>query len=322
MDITVKNQPILMDESSFESLKLENAAANGRPAPQAGTGKAISLHLLGDVIPYAFSFALLVAISWPMLTWWYWEYTRPESYYSHAPLIPIMCGFMLWHRLPLLKAVEKKAYWPAIFLLVPSLALLVLSVKEDMRAVQSTAFLITIWSSVLLALGPRFFKAAWFQLFFLILMAPLPAPLLNDSTLHFQMWSTMFAAKILSVTGFSNTQIGNVIHIDNYTMDVDVPCSGFKTLLALVTFNAFLANMLDGSFGRRLALFILCLPLALLINGVRIALIGMVGECIGFQAAHVFHDYSGLLTLTLGFMLLFTIARTLGCRKFAGLDIF
>jgi exosortase len=233
-----------------------------------------------------------------------------------------MAAFMLWTRRHQLKQVEKKSFFPALIILLPALALLVISIKGEMRAVQSAAFLLTLWSGILFALGKSFFKAAWFPLLFLALMAPLPAPLLNDSTLHLQMWSTSLASRILDLVGFGNTRYGNIIHIDNYTMNVDVPCSGFKTLLALMTFNAFLAAMLNGSIYRRLLLFFICAPLALLINGVRIALIGVVGECIGGQTAHVFHDYSGIITLTLGFTLLFSRARTLGCRKFAGWDIF
>ena len=301
----------------------ENAGTpNGALVPLNSHRHSSSIRIVIDLAPYVMCAVLLAGISWPMLTWWTWEFTRTESYYAHAPLIPLMSGFMLWTRRDQLKLTEKRAFFPALFFLLPSLALLVISIKGDMRAVQSAAFLCTIWSSVLLTLGKSFFKAAWFPLLFLVLMAPLPAPLLNDSTLHLQMWSTSFASRILDVTGFSNTRYGNIIHIDNYTMNVDVPCSGFKTLLALMTFNAFLANMLDGNIYRRIILFLVCAPLALLINGVRIALIGIVGECISTQAAHVFHDYSGIITLVLGFILLFTIARTLGCRKFAGWDIF
>jgi exosortase len=308
-----------------EPLSLEETSANGRtksisrfgPATDSNNRRSATTTppWLADTLPFALAAILLAMVSWPMISWWIWEFTRPESYYAHSPLIPLMSGFMLWYRRDQLLATVKKSFLPALILLIPALVLLVISIKGEMRAVESASFLLVIWSSVLLALGSKFFKAAWFPLLFLALMAPLPAPLLNDSTLHLQMWSTDLASKILGFTGFPNTQIGNIIHIDNYTLDVDVPCSGFKTLLALLTFNAFLANVLDGALYRRIFLFILCSPLALLINGVRIALIGMVGECIGSNAAHVFHDYSGIITLILGF-------TTLGCRKFAGWDIF
>jgi exosortase len=315
-------QPASTKKTTKQVFAAGNAGMSNDPSGESvGLVRRI-FELLPDVFPYVLAAAFLLFTTWPMLTWWYWEFTRPESYYAHGPLVPFMAAFMLWHQRTRLKAVEKKPFWPALLLLAPMLVLLVVSVKEEMRSVESLSFLGTVWASTLLVLGTKFFKAASFPLLFLILMAPLPAPLLNDSTLHLQMWSTDLASKILAVTGFGNTQIGNVIHIDNYTLFVDVPCSGFKTLLALLTFNAFLAFMLDGPLIRRLLLFLICSPLALLINGVRIALIGMVGECISSEAAHVFHDYSGIITLVLGFILLFTIARTLRCRKFAGWDIF
>ncbi len=55
-------------------------------------------------------------------------------------------------------------------------------------------------------------------------------------------------------------------------------------------------------------------PLALLINGLRIALIGVVGNQWGPEAGHKFHDYSGYITLVLCFFVLFKIARGLGWK--------
>jgi exosortase len=320
MHTTIENRAIPLDGTPQKQVQGERELSDRRVL--AGLPKGTSRIDLLDFIPFIVAACLLGYIAWPMLTWWYWEYTMPESYYAHAPLIPLMVAFMLWHRREHLSAVVKAPSFPMVLILVPSVVLLIVAVKGNMRAVESFMFLATLLSATILTLGARFFKVAWFPLLFLFLMSPLPAPLLNDSTLHLQMWSTELASKILAVSGFGNTQLGNVIHIDNFTLDVDVPCSGFKTLLALLTFNGFLAYMLDGPLIRRILLFIICSPLALLINGVRIALIGVVGECISTQAAHVFHDYSGIITLVLGFIILFSIAKALGCRKFAGWDIF
>ncbi|MCW3061951.1 MAG: hypothetical protein JWQ02_3772, partial [Capsulimonas sp.] len=46
------------------------------------------------------------------------------------------------------------------------------------------------------------------------------------------------------------------------------------------------------------------------------------GECISADAAHTFLDWSGMITLVLGFIVLFSLAKVLGCRKFAGWPIF
>lgn len=272
--------------------------------------------------PFAAAAALLAALAWPVLRFWNYEYTKPESYYGHAPLIPLIVGLMLWHRRDVLRAVPKAPAVGALALLLPALALLVFAIKTQAEALESTGLLLTLGSSVWLALGTRFVRAAAFPLLFLWLMAPLPGPVLNDSTLHVQMLSTVFADKLLHLMTFGTTLVGNVITMENYSLFVDVPCSGFKLLLALLTFSAAFAYLVDGKPARRLLLFAFSLPLSLLVNSVRIALIGVVGECIGASAAHVFHDWSGLITLVLGFIALFGLAKGLGCRTFAGWAIF
>ena len=127
---------------------------------------------------------------------------------------------------------------------------------------------------------------------------------------------------MLHLMTFSTHLVGNVIHMENYSLFVDVPCSGFKLLLAMLTFSAAFAYLVDGAAPAAMALFLFSLPLSLLVNSVRIALIGVVGECIGPDAAHVFHDWSGLITLVLGFTALFALAKGFGCRTFAGWAIF
>jgi exosortase len=136
------------------------------------------------------------------------------------------------------------------------------------------------------------------------------------------MLSTQLANSLLHLLTFSTTLHGNVIRMENFDLFVDVPCSGFKLLLALLTFNAAFAFLVDGTVWKRLCLFLVAAPLALAVNVVRVTLIGIVGDCIGPAAAHVFHDWSGVITLILGFAALFTLAKVSGCRTFAGWAIF
>jgi exosortase len=273
-------------------------------------------------LPFALAGVLLAVLAWPMLRWWWWEWTMPESYYAHAPLIPVLIGLMLWHRRVALRATPVAACPAALLVLVPALALFVLAVKMEMEAIESLAFILTVWSGLWLALGTRWMRAAAFPLGFLALMAPLPGPVLNDCTLRLQMLSTALANQILHALTFPTTLHGNVIQLENYNLFIDVPCSGFKLLLSLLTFNAAFAYLVDGRPARRYALFLFAAPLALVVNSVRVALIGIVGDCVGPAAAHVFHDWSGVITLILGFVALFALAKGLGCRKFAGWDIF
>jgi len=98
--------------------------------------------------------------------------------------------------------------------------------------------------------------------------------------------------------------------------------AGFKVLLALLTFSSAFAYLTDTTLGRRWTLFLVSLPLSILVNSIRIAMIGIAGECLGASAAHSFHDYSGMISLVLCAVFLFSIAKVLKCKTFAGQPIF
>lgn len=297
------------------------------PAPAVGPARSpfrLDLSKLDwrTILPYLAAAGVLLALVWPTLAWWGYEYSKPESYYAHAPAIPFIVLLMLWYHRESLAATPKRAAPEALIVLLPAVALHVIARGIKTEALESMSFLAIIWSSVWLALGPKFLRKAAGPLAFLILMAPLPGPLLNDSTLRIQMLSTVFANKLLHLVGFNTNLTGNVITMDNFSLSVDVPCSGFKLLLSYLTFSAAFAYLVDGPRWKRWAVFVFSVPLSLVVNAVRIALIGVVGECVSSPAAHVFHDWSGMLTLVLGFIALFSVAKVLGCRKFAGWDIF
>ncbi len=307
------------------------ATAYNPPGETSATGAATSAQRPAfswktldwpTLLPYLAATMLLVALAYPMLRDWYYQYVKPESYYAHAPIIPFIVALMFWHKREAVRAVPKAPCLSALAVLVPSLALFVFASKSYALALMSAAFLLIVWSGVWLALGTRFVRTFWVPLAFIMLMAPLPGPLLNDATLKLQMTSTVFANHILQALMFHTNLQGNVIQMDNFPLFVDVPCSGFKLLLSLLTFSAAFAYLVDGTKQKRFLLFLLSIPLALVINAVRIALIGVVGECVGDSAAHIFHDWSGIITLVLGFTGLFTVAKVFGCRTFAGWAIF
>jgi len=259
-----------------------------------------------------------------MLVWWKWEYTKPETYYGFAVFVPFLVGFMVWARRQAYAQTPVKTFLPALVPTTVFLGLLIVAVKQEMHAVMSSAFLLTLASAVWFLLGTRMLRGpAFFPLMYLWLMAPLPGPVLNDLTLGVQRFSTWGAAQLLKVIMLGAArQEGNLIHLEHYTLNVDVPCSGFKLLLTLLTFSSAFSYLTDTTLAKRWALFLISLPLSVLVNSIRIAMIGIVGEAFGTTAAVVFHDYSGLISLVLCAVFLFSIAKALQCKTFAGHPIF
>jgi exosortase/archaeosortase family protein len=73
--------------------------------------------------------------------------------------------------------------------------------------------------------------------------------------------------------------------------------------------------MIDAPFWKKAILCALTFPVAMVVNAVRVALIALVGESFGAHAADTFHDYSGLITVVLGFLTLIFIAQEMRCNR-------
>ena len=297
-------------------LKQPDPEKNALPSAAAQSWDALTLGLLSGAL------GLLLALSWPLPPHLWLEYTEFESYYAYGPAIPFIAGFLLWHRRDALRAAPRVPCPAALSLLLPAMGLLVWSSAQQMALVMSASFLLSFWAAVWLVLGTRWVRAAAFPLAFLIWMAPLPGPLMSDATYGSQHFCTQAASRLLGLLAFHPVIVGSVIQMDHFYLFVDVPCSGLKNLLSLMMISAAFAYLTDGLPARRFSLFLFSIPLAVAVNIIRLTLLGICGECLGSQAAHVFHDWDGLLSLVLGVSALFWFARRIGCRTFAGWPLF
>lgn len=271
----------------------------------------------------AVSAGALSLIAGSVLAGWVSAYLAPNSFYVYGPAIPLLVAVMLWHRRAVLWAVPKAPSYAALPPLLASLGVMLLGIKHEIIAVASLGLLCSVWSGVWLMLGGRFFRAAWFPLLFLAWMAPLPGPLLHEATFGSQQLSTELTDRFLHVLQFPTNLHGNVITLDSFSLFVEEPCSGFMLLLTLLVIASAFAWLADGGPPvRRLWLFALTLPLAIADNVFRLTLLAIVGDSFGARAEHVIHDPSGLAVVGLGLLLLFWIARRIGCRTFAGLPLF
>jgi len=183
--------------------------------------------LIGGMI-MAFT-ALLAYIGLPAIRFWYWEWTKPETYYGHAIFVPFIIAAILWVKRQEIVAAGITPNLTAGLGVAAGLGILVFAAKIQTEALLSLGLLMTLAFAAWTMLGTRVVRGPLlFPIIFAWLMAPLPGPLLNDATQGLQRFSTAGATALLKLTMFHPRQDGNLIHMDNYTLNVDVPCSGFK----------------------------------------------------------------------------------------------
>jgi exosortase len=257
-------------------------------------------------VALAFLYAPLWQACWK--EWW-----REESAYSHGILIPPLALLMAWHRRDELTRLVPRPALTGLVLVFLGLVLQLFARWAVSTMVSWASFLLVVTGGIAFVAG---WAVTWHLLppvLFLTFMVPMSAMLTQPFVFGAQMISTRVAMGFLRLMCFQAHQLGTIIQMENYTLQVALPCSGFKTLIALSAFAACFVYMLRGSLPKKLLLFGMATVLSLLVNGLRISLVGVTGELIGSAQATWVHDNGGLPVAALALGGLFLMARMLKC---------
>jgi exosortase len=165
---------------------------------------------------------------------------------------------------------------------------------------------------VLLLFGRKVFEVLAFPLLFLFLMVPLPQSLVNVIAFPLQLMAANAAVESLHVMGIPALLEGNIIHLAHSELFVAQACSGLRSLMALLTLGVVFAYFLQRGTLKRLIIVFSTIPIAIFVNAVRVALTGFLAHAYGEEAASgIIHDFQGLITFFLAFLVLLVEARLL-----------
>lgn len=238
-----------------------------------------------------------------------------DGYYSHGFLVPLISGYIVYKRWDKLKEIPAKPGWIAVVFLIPLLYVALVATSTPIDAVMSLAFVATLLVGTWLVAGIRWMLALTLPILYLAFALPVWTMAIEIYTNPLQRVSTDVAIQLLNLFGFETYRDSATnIFLNHFKLDVGVPCSGLRLILALTAFTLFFVLIANLKWWANVIMIGLILPLALLINGLRISLIGVVGELRGEEAGMAFHDYSGYITLLVCFFILFKIARWLGWK--------
>jgi exosortase len=258
----------------------------------------------------------LTACYWTLYValWQLWE--SPDGYYSHGYLVPFISAYIIYRWWPRLRTIPVKPGWIALGFIALHLFFIRAAFVADIPVLLSVGFILSILLGIWLVAGWRWMAALTLPVGYLIFAMPVWNYAIDSYTNPLQQLSTKVAFHILQLSGFGPIQEPGTttIYLNNFNLDVGVPCSGFKLMVAITAFTVFFVLISGLKWWANLVMFAVIVPLGLLINGLRVALIGMVGDWRGHDAGMQFHDYSGYITLIVCFFILFKIARGLGWK--------
>jgi len=269
---------------------------------------------------YAIIIVLLVLLAYPIMVWLIKSWLS-NPYYSHGFLIPILSALLAWRQWRQFRAEPRQgSTWPGLVLTVASMATTLWALRWQNYVVASLA-LIGLLTGILLFLEgwPRL-KHWLFPLLFLALAVPLPFVDLASPWL--ESFTAQTAAALARLTGIQVIQQGGEIMLPNTTIVVGAPCSGLRSLVAMITVAVAWIYLVEGKWQAKAILLIAVVPLVALSNVLRVAILLVVAVTFGEDAAlSYYHDWSSpiLFMMALGLMLL--LGKLLGCSQIRD-DIF
>ena len=258
-------------------------------------------------------FTLQSQLSWRFLEDW-----------GHAFFVPVIAGYLVWQRREQILAARPRVFWPGIIpVLTGILGYYTLSIGPiiGVHMGQGLFVVLTLWGGCLLLLGPEVTRWLMLPIAYLLFMITVSEAIMLRITWPLQLLASEGAYVLLGlvgmVFGFSVSVDGNILNVVSsdgvmHALNVAEACSGMRMVVAFVALAAAIALLASREWWQRLALLMLSVPVALLMNIIRVAVLGLATLGNSDLAQGQAHTLIGTLLLIPGLALFLGIVWVLG----------
>ncbi len=231
---------------------------------------------------------------------------------SYGMLVPLVSGYLVWRVWPVLRRTPTKPDARAFPLVAGALLLAALGVSAALPSVARLSMPLLLLAGVWYLAGARWLRLLAFPLGFLVFMLPLPAQLQALLTPGLQQMAVWLGERLLRLAGHAASSRGNTIWLDGQPLNVAEACSGLRYIFPLLGVGVLYAGLFETVAWKRVVNVLAAAPIAILMNGARIAGAGMMMARFGEQAVTgVYHAAEGYIVLTGAFGLHFLFGRWL-----------
>ncbi|MGD0499036.1 MAG: exosortase/archaeosortase family protein [Bryobacteraceae bacterium] len=223
---------------------------------------------------------------------------------SHGFFVPVVAGLIAWQRRAELAAVEARPDWRGLAVVVWGALQLWIGALAVELFLTRTAFVITLIGVVWLLGGKQVLRKLAFPLFLCFFMVPIPAVVYNSITFPLQLLASRLAENALTLFAVPVLREGNVLILPNTELSVVEACSGIRSLLSLTFLSLVYGYFFEKKIWIRVALFLSTIPIAIVANGSRVTLTGVMTQVKPELAEGVFHAASGWVIFMVAMVIL------------------
>lgn len=259
---------------------------------------------LGLFIALSFLLAFLYAdtVRWLIGIW---IHDKP---YSHGFFVPFISLYLFWIQRRQLQC--QPAKWGTVIggLIIGLCCLFLLLGRTGAIMQLELPSLFFIFPGIVLFLcGWRVLVALWFPLFFLQFMIPWIDPFLKYIYPVARRWAAGLGAWLLSFK-YPVFHDATFIYLPDISLSVVDGCSGINFFISVTAVGLLLAYLTQKSWFRVAVVVVSSAVLTVLINGVRVALAGIMGQKYGADMLHgPGHIFRGWFVAQVGWIGIFFI---------------
>ena len=234
---------------------------------------------------------------------------------GHGWLVPLFSVYLLWTRRKQLREVLSDApSWLGACGVAASMALLWLGERGVQVRISQIGFILFLWALPCAVWGRRMGRIFAFPAAFMVFTVP--AAFMDIFTVKLRVLAAVVSTALLNGFGIPVDRVGtgliSTIPGGSFRLDIADPCSGMRSIFALMAVTAAYAYITQRKNWKRWTLFACSVPLAILGNIARIFTIAVVARFFGQDAATGFyHDYSGYVTFLVALLLMVRVGTWL-----------
>ncbi len=255
---------------------------------------------------------ILVLLAGIVALFWRWfmaqhEHSWGNGDWSHAYLVPVIAVYLLWQNRAGLERSPMRVFWPGVMPLVMGVwcyVYFIVGVPNHFG--QGLALVLTVFGLTLLFLGPRAMEHAFTAIGFLVFGITVPEIVMNYLTYPLQDLAARGGFFILRLLNVNCDLSGNLINVitssgASVPLDVGTQCSGMRTVIAFVALGSAVALVGARTWWKRVVLVVTALPIAIILNAMRIATLGVLSLYNPNFSQGQMHMFIGTLLLVPGF---------------------
>jgi exosortase len=240
--------------------------------------------------------------------WW----SNPDA--GHGLLLFPVAIWLAWKRGLVLNPEPQRALGLAV--LIAAVLLRYLSGLAAELFTMRMSLLGAAMGLVVYLYGVRQLLRWWLPTMLIILSVPLPAVVMGSLALPLQLRASEWGAALLEMRHVPVRLAGNVIQLPGQTLFVTEACSGLRSLTSLIALGLLVAGLWLRRPWLRLLLVVLAIPVAMLLNAVRVFLTGFLVFYVNPNLAQgVMHLTEGWVIFVVAFAILGAIAAVLAALE-------